>query len=146
MPKPKEGFNIDMGYPYYKEQQKKRNKTVHSRALYKAICKELNKQIAKFIIEGFHVELPSKLGILKVIKRKTNLDNLRVDFDATKKLGQTVYHLNLHSDGWYGSWKWTRFTSKIGRSFHYIFKPTDANKSAVSKTFQKHGGHKKYTT
>jgi hypothetical protein len=147
MPKPKEGYNIDMSYPFYKEQQKKkRRKTTHSKSLYKAICKSLNKEISKAIIDGSHVELPASLGILKVIKRKTNPDNLRVDFDATKKLGQTIYHLNLHSEGWYGSWKWIRFTSKIGRSFHYIFKPTDSNKSTVAKNFHKHGGHKKYTT
>jgi hypothetical protein len=142
MGKPKEGYNINMSYSHYK----KGRKNALPRHLYREVCKEVNKGIADACKEGFHVNLPAKLGILKVIKRKTNLDNLRVDFNATKKAGKTIFHLNLHSDGWYGSWKWKRFTSIIGRSYHYMFKPTEDNRTSVAKQFKEAGGHKQYTT
>lgn len=144
MPKPKEGYNIDMSYPFYKERQKK--KKILPRELYREICKEVNKEISKACINGLHIELPFKLGILKVIKRKTNYNLLRVDFNETRKQGEVVYHTNVHSDGWYGSWKWQRFTSHIGRSFNYVFRPTEANSDSVAKVLKERNGHKTYTT
>jgi hypothetical protein len=97
------------------------------------IIKESNKKIFETVLEdenGF--KLPENLGYLCIIKYKTK--KKAINWADTKKYGQKIYYLNLHSFGYRYHIKW--FKTGISRfAFNEVFKfvPLRTMRTEVSK-------------
>lgn len=138
-------YSLNDVYDFYVERQKKKKRKHLKKKEFKSVAYMCNKLIIKEILKGMQVSLPFTLGILRIVKRKTNPFNLKLDFKHYNETGQKKYHLNEHSDGWYGRWHWIKFNYRITNLFYYQFIPTDDNKRAMSKVFFVKDGHKRFS-
>ena len=89
------------------------------------------------ILKGDFFRFPYNLGILKIRKNKVNVSNkkyMRIDFNATKKEGKTIYHLNEHSDGYYYRFKWKK--GYVSNIFSYVFTPVRSRKRELAQTIK----------
>lgn len=98
---------------------------------YKVFVEDFLLELRKEIIENRYVfKLPFRLGTIRIRKGKNsrNLNKNRIDWDATKKTGQLVRFLNLHTDRHYFQWKWYRKGSLgfFKNKKYYIFRPVRA--------------------
>lgn len=84
---------------------------------------------------GEGVKLPQRLGVMRVKKKKTNPNKRVIDFHKTKKFGETVYHTNLHSEGYYGFFSWDKAHPHGIFKLKTIYKffPTRTNKRKLAK-------------
>lgn len=146
MPRAKEGYTLRDVYKFYKERQRKKGKKVLPERLFKQIAHEWNKGIVDMALEGYHVSLPFRMGVLRIAKRKTNLNKPKLDYKHWKETGEKVFHLNNHSDGWYGLWHWTKYSTYVPNVVHYMFSPTFTNSKACSAIFFEPNGHKRFST
>lgn len=123
-------------YKFYKQNLKYKNTPLNvSYSLYRNICVDFNKEISKKILyEAFEFKVPYKLGKLRIKKFKMTLSKkkLRIDFNATKKYGKTIYHLNDHSDNFAYRWFWDKSSILSVGKRTYSFEATRANKRAIS--------------
>lgn len=98
-------------YNYYLEGYKPSSKYHIQWDLYKLIISEFNKRMMdKIIEEGYFFKLPFRLGVIRLRKRKTNLNVLKPDFALYRKTGGKVIasHLNEHTDGYYVRFYWNK--------------------------------------
>lgn len=100
-------------------------------SLYKYIISEFNKRMMEEIIkEGYIFKIPYRLGMLRIRKRKTNLNNLKPDFKVYRETeGElTSSHLNDHSDGFYVRFYWNKNEGVVVKNKTiYSFIPTRTN-------------------
>ena len=143
MPRKRNARTMVDSYEFYVKRQKRRSKRVLSRQLYMKINKLANKLAMEKALEGYHVELPYKLGIIKIAKRKTNMDNLKIDFAHFNKTGEKRKHLNIHSEGFYPIWLWGG-GRRVPNSIYHTFTIAEQNRKAVSAVFKEPYGHKRY--
>jgi len=143
MPRKRIARTMVDSYEFYVKRQKRRSKKVLSRQLYMKINKLSNLLAMDKALEGYHVVMPYKLGILKIIKVKTNMNNLKIDFAHYNKTGEKRKHLNIHSDGFYPMWVW-KGGRKVRNSLYHTFTIAEQNRKAVSKVFKEPYGHKRY--
>lgn len=91
---------------------------------YRTILIHYNSLIANHILEtGQKVKLPWGLGELCINKYKRSVYkitqagekvyNYKIDFKKTKEYGKTIYHTNLHTQGYNYHWFWTPTSSRI---------------------------------
>lgn len=132
--------NLDKAYKLYK----KTVKAPVSRQEYGLICKTFNKELVTTCLEGEQIKLPKSLGILGIFKRQTNINNLSIDFKATAEAGEKRYHLNLHTDGWYCFWQWTKNLYSVKKGYHYKFVPTWSMKRTLTKVIKEKSAHLNY--
>lgn len=115
-------------YKVYKEKNPKGSKHYVETKVYRSICYEFNKRISNFVLlEAGEFRIPYRLGVLRIRKRKTNMENLRMDFAATKKHGVKLYHLNEHSREYYYRYYWRKSQSIVKNKTAYSFKATRDN-------------------
>lgn len=67
------------------------------------------------VIDNKPYKLVPRLGSFRIKKTKINYDRLSIDWKTTKDLGQTVYHLNPHSDGYKIKFVWEKKTAILKR-------------------------------
>lgn len=72
--------------------------------VYKKIMTDIFELMFEEMIKGTLLLMPKKLGTISIKKKKTKKNS--VDFNATRIYGQTIYHRNLHSEGYYGFTHW----------------------------------------
>lgn len=116
-----------------------------SKQMYKNICHTFFKLLSKKILSGTMVSTPFELGIMYIKGIKTDLDRLRVNMNETRKLGYKVYHLNEHSDGYYGRWTWSRISKALVETCCFSFTATRANKRAIAAIFKTPGEYKRFS-
>lgn len=109
---------------FYKD-YKKTGVVPLTKAQYTTICKSFLEEVSLAIIrEKYEFRIPSRLGFLRVVKRKAK--NKAVDFVNTKKYGKTIRHHNFHTDQYYFTFKWMKggsycyFTNKSYYSFSVV--------------------------
>jgi hypothetical protein len=106
---------------------------------YRGVVMRFNELLMeKAIYNGEGVKLPQSLGVIRVKKKKTNPKKRVIDFHKTKKFGVTVYHTNLHSEGYYGFFNWNKDHPYGIFRFKQIYKffPTRTNKRKLAKTIK----------
>lgn len=113
-------LNIDIEYPKFKK-----------------IITCFAEKLSEGIVKGKSFKLPKRLGILEIRKRVTKFGK-SIDFHLTKKYGETIYHTNKHSDGYYALVHWDKsrpqgsFTNKM----LWKFTPTRTNKRTIAKSIK----------
>jgi hypothetical protein len=108
-----------------------------SKRVYKDICKDFNKAIAhKVLTEAYEFRLPYRLGSLRIKGQKMSFKDkrtLRIDYQKTKELGHTVYHLNNHTNNYMYRWWWNKMLAIVKNKGAYLFKPTREHKRTLAK-------------
>ena len=129
--------NLNHAFKFFKENNSKTN---IDKKKYNSIAVTFFKLALKHLLSGGEVRLPSGLGVLKIVKRKRDLNNLKPNWKATKDLWskddiakenkKIVYHLNEHSNGFFYRFFWNR--GKIKNIRMYCFKPVKAAKRSLA--------------
>jgi len=88
--------------------------------VYRDICEEYNEEVINnIILDTLEFKIPNRLGSIRIKKVKGSPK--RVDWALTKKYNKKIYHLNMHTDGYYYKWMWHKkdalFTNKSVYSF-----------------------------
>lgn len=109
---------LNSGVEGYKNYKKRYPETNLSRKEYAEILEEYMKEARDYILDGGEFKIPYRLGTLRTIKVKGDLNKLKVDWGETNKLWardeearenkQLVYHLNEHSGGDYYKIHWVK--------------------------------------
>ena len=91
--------------------------------IYRNICIDFNEKIMNSVIsDADEIELLSRLGSLRIKKIKGK-ERRMIDWKTTKECGKVVYHLNMHSDGYYYKWHWKKQHALFSNKSVYSFKP-----------------------
>ena len=100
---------------------------------YRNICIDFNEMLIDYIIsDAGEVTLPCRLGTLRVKKIKSK-NRKMVDWKLTKEYGKLIYHLNMHTDGYYYKWHWKKQHALFSNKSVYSFKPLRKFKRNVAK-------------
>lgn len=92
----------------------------------------------KIVVERKRYKLPYGLGTHRIKKRKLKgCIRPKIDFNATKKLGKTVYHLNKHTNGYYFRWFWDKDGVRLKNKSFYLFELTKKNTTFLAKEILK---------
>ena len=134
----REGLTIDNAYRLYRE-----NGGTILRPISKKIILAYNKELTQLALSGKTVQLPHACGTPWIKLYQTNYEKPPVDLNETKKAGKTIYHLNLHSEGYMGRWIWSKRNNLMRNLIYYSFQACRANKRAVAAIMKK-DGHKRY--
>lgn len=94
-------------YTFYK----KKTVTPLSYKDYKLVIQDSLLEMMHLILTGESYKLMPRMGAFRIKKTKINYDRLSIDWKTTKDLGQTVYHLNPHSDGFKIKFVWEKKTA-----------------------------------
>jgi len=90
----------------------------------------------RIIEEGIEFKLPCRLGTVYIVKHKPknwNGKSLRVDFQATKEYGKTIYHLNEHSNGYKFRFFWSKKDVLLTNRSKYQLIATRTNKRHLAQ-------------
>jgi hypothetical protein len=106
-----------------------------SKELYISIMKEFFSLLTtKVIVDRKRIKLPYNLDIHRIKKgRLKNQIRPRIDFNKTKQLKQTIYHLNNHSFGFYYRWYWEKSHIPLKNKNFYKFELTKKNNLLLAK-------------
>lgn len=100
---------------------------------YRNICIDFNEMLVDYIIsDAGEVSLPCRLGTLRVKKIKSKKRKM-VDWKNTKEYGKLIYHLNMHTDGYYYKWHWKKQNALFANKSVYSFKPLRKYKREVAQ-------------
>lgn len=137
-------YKIKDIYELYTTEVPKSSQVPYS--LFSDVLRDFNLGLVDKVINNSEgVELPFRLGHLRVRKCKVNLsrkDTLIPDWDSTNKLWQNnpkakeekklVYHLNEHRGGFKYKIFWDKSLSKLKNKSFYFFIPTRKFKRTVA--------------
>lgn len=112
--------------------------------LYRDCWESYTGKTIEYILEGGDCVLPYRLGIISIVKRKINLNNLQVDWKATRELGQRVFHLNEHSRGYRYSIRWNKFRCIVPNKTAYRFLPTRTFSRLLAKYIKSNHDYVRY--
>lgn len=133
-------LTLKHSYQYYIKDIDKESSNYVDYKLYKSICTDFNKLLIESLVEdGKSFQVPYRLGILRIRKRKIDLNNLRPNFGLFNKTGIKTVHLNEHSGGFYGKYHWNKTSSIVKNKTIYSFIPTRANLRYLSKVIKEGG-------
>lgn len=92
---------------------------------YVSVCKSFLEKVSLAVIrDKYEFKIPSRLGYLRIIKRKAKTK--AVDFHNTRKYGKTIRHANLHTNRYYFAFQWFKsnpycyFTNKSYYHFSVV--------------------------
>jgi hypothetical protein len=109
---------------------------------YMNIVRTFNKLLFEHLVKtGEEVQLLSKLG--KHVVAKYRPKNKKIDFNATKKYGRTIYHRNYHTDGYAVKFMWRADRKFFTNKSFWAFKLTSSNQKindfSLSKYIKENG-------
>jgi hypothetical protein len=128
-------------YIYYIKDISESSKYYIDNKTYRSICEDFNKMIMTEIIEnGEFFTMPYRLGIIRIKKRKVDLNNLKPNFGLFNETNIKTKYLNEHSGGYYCRFYWNKHVDTIVRNkTAYSFIPTRYNKRYLAKTIKEQG-------
>ena len=96
--------------------------------VYRDICEEYNEEVINnIILDTLEFKIPNRLGSIRIKKVKGSPK--RVDWALTKKYNKKIYHLNMHTDGYYYKWMWhKRDACFINKSVYSFIAPRKAKR------------------
>ncbi len=88
---------------------------------FKKIIGKFSILVADKLMDAEEVKLPI-IGTLRIkkIKQKYKDNKLKIDFNATKLAGKTIFHTNDHRDGYFYRLVWRRNKIKGNRLYSFI--------------------------
>lgn len=122
-------------YKYYASEHKNDEFSVDEKK-YRDVILRFNKRAMNAILnESKELKLPYRLGSIRIRKCKMDIVNNRpkIDFGQSRKLGRTVYHLNMHSDGYYYKFYWNRTGCNAKNYRAFCFEPIRQNSRELSR-------------
>lgn len=106
---------------------------------FRAITADFGILVSDQLLSGSkRFKMPHKLGSLAIVKYKPIYYDSRclsIDFQATKKYGKTIYHLNEHTNGYKVGMHWYK-TNKFDNYKDFMFVMTRANKRKLAQLFK----------
>jgi hypothetical protein len=127
-------FTISDAYKRFKKENPKGSKHYLTEKQYKEICYEFNRKIVNFVLlDAGEFRVPHRIGVIRIKKRKTDMNNLRIDFGEFRKTGKKIYHLNEHSKEYYYRWYWQKKQAIIKNKSAYSFRATRTNKRIIKQ-------------
>jgi hypothetical protein len=127
---------IDIYSAYSKEVQKKSKYDLTYKEFLKIATTLLNNCTDHIINDSGEVRLNHGLGIIRIKKIRTNYNKPKIDWKKTEEVGKKVYHLNMHSNGYYIRWYWAKLAkAKVAGKIPYCFTPHRINTKRASKLF-----------
>lgn len=123
---------INEAYKLYRRDNK--SPLAVTRDIYKRVIRECNKaMLDKILYESATFTLPFKLGELRIKKTRQIYikSHLKIDWEATKKLGKRVYHLNEHRNGYRYRWLWRKKGPIVNQSV-YSYTPVRKAKRTLA--------------
>lgn len=123
-------------YNYYSDNEQS-NKVDYS--TFKAVLQDFGKLVSEDILDNSKLfKMPYKLGSLSIVKyRPKHYDArcLSIDFQATKKYGKTIFHLNEDTGGFKVGMKWSKIF-KFDNYKDFMFVMTRNNKRKLAQLFK----------
>jgi hypothetical protein len=108
--------------------------------LFKFIVTSFYSQLADDIIyKGVEYRFPYRLGKIKVVKRKVDVNNLNrfgINWVESAKYHKQIYHLNPHSNGFIGRIKWEKANAVVPNLYYYKFTPSRTVKRTLAKAIK----------
>ena len=102
-------------------------------ATYKSILNVFNALFSDHLIhQDSWIDLPYRLGQLRIRKRKINLDHLMCDFGLYQKTGIKAKHLNEHNGEYYCRFYWNKTKCIVTNKSYYCFLPSWTNKRKLA--------------
>ena len=104
--------------------------------VYRDICEEYNEEVINnIILDTLEFKIPNRLGSIRIKKVKGSPK--RVDWALTKKYNKKIYHLNMHTDGYYYKWMWHKKDALFINKSVYSFTATRKAKRRMADLLKK---------
>jgi len=133
-------YGIEDLYSFYLSDKEENSPYIISKKEYKEILKEYIDIVFNKIFDGSLYYMPFGFGPMYVNKRKIILGKrLSPDWEATKKYGKMVFHLNEHTNGFKYSFKWDKGACRVRNSRLYRLEIARLNKRALAKSIKQEG-------
>jgi len=129
-------------YEYYIKDVSETSKYNIDYKTFRTICEEFNKELSNQVLDGLFLDMPYRLGTIRIKKRKVDLRNLKPDFGLFNKSEEQYKnkHLNEHSNNYYVRYYWNkRVATIIKNKAAYSFIPTRDNKRNLAKLIKENG-------
>lgn len=127
---------IDVYAAYSKEVQKKSKYDLTYKEFLKISETLLKNCMDHMLYDSGEIRLNHGLGILRLKKIKTNYNKPKIDWKRTKEIGKKVYHLNMHTQGYYVRFYWAKFAkTKVAGKIPYCFTAHRINTRKASELF-----------
>lgn len=133
-------LTLKHAYQYYIKDIDKESKYHVEAKTYRSICEDFNKMLMTDIVEeGEFFHIPYRLGVLRIKKRKIDLNNLKPNFSLYNQTGVKTKFLNEHSGGFYCRFYWNKASVIVKNKFAYSFIPTRFNKRYLAHQIKELG-------
>lgn len=134
-------LTLKHSYQYYIKDISENSKYHIEYNLYRSICEDTNKLISDELLEGTFLNLPYRLGLIRIKKHKINYKNLKPDFGLFNSTEGELKnkHLNEHSGGYYCMFYWNKKSCVVKNKTYYCFIPTRTNKRRLAKNIKEQG-------
>lgn len=134
-------LTLKHSYKYYIKDIDKSSKFYIKEKQYRDICEDFNRMIMTEIIEnGEFFVIPYRLGVLRIKKRRIDLNNLKPNFKVFNEEHIKSKFLNEHSGGYYCRFYWNKnINTIVTNKTLYSFIPTRYNKRYLAKTIKEKG-------
>ena len=133
MPKRRDSWTIgQFADLYQKEEEVDRAK----RNLYVKICKLFLSKLARELLKGKAIKLPTLLGVFMI--KKTLTRHRPINWKETTIHKKVIKHLNLHTDGYCYRLKWYKDIGygMLKNGELYSFVPVERFRALISKTIK----------
>ena len=124
-------------YKHYLKQIEKESPYDIPYHTYVEICSEYYKTIMNYILhESGRINLPFKMGEMRIRKRKINIDKYRdltPDWENTLKYKKLIKHINPHTSGYKYKFYWNKKGLNITNLYLYAFVASRDNKRMLAK-------------
>ena len=126
----RKSYTLVDSYKEYRKENPEDSGFSLSKIDYRNICIAFNQRLSDGIIEQANeFNVPGRLGLIKIKKFPTRNNSMRVDWAQTKKYNKKIYHLNMHTDGYYYKWMWhKRDACFINKSVYSFIAPRKAKR------------------
>lgn len=135
-------LTLKHSYQYYIKDIAETSKYRVEYNLYRSICEEANKLLSSLIVdEGLFLNVPYRLGNIRIKKRKINFKNLKPNFGLYNESEGEIKnkHLNEHSGGYYCMFYWNKKACVVKNKSAYSFIPTRYNKRYLASQLKLRG-------
>lgn len=121
----------------------------HSKETFKKVCKEFNKQVIEFLIEGYSFELGHHLASFKIVRCERSFKKPRVNWGESNKLkaklleeGKQLYDsktgegeqwIVFFTDDFFCKVHWEKYRCKVPNKSAYEFVPSRGLKGLSTK-------------
>jgi len=103
---------------------------------YRAVIEEFNKKTVNDILTNTgELKLPYRLGSVRIQKKKMKFETskMKIDWQATRKVGTKIYHMNDHRDNYQYRWYWRKKDVIVKNKTLYCFIASRANKRELAR-------------